>query len=151
MFFHCANTWKSEFKTSSSDFILLTSFTDLTCCTRRPCDCSSVTPPGVNFLFQCFSLDTFGEKKQTLDLFDVVFWTLCSCSLFFTVLRFNLHIFVVYWLLRTHTLVHDGMHTSPPPPTAVVPVKHKLGKVPALFFLKSGWEAVWPFLVCIWF
>lgn len=35
------------------------------------------------------------------------------------------------------TGVHGCMHTHTPPPPLLFPVKDKLGKVPAMFFVKS--------------
>lgn len=61
----------------------------------------------------------------------------------------------IYSMLFTGFYKHMCMTacTQSPPPL-LFPVKHELGKVPALFFLKSWWQVTklfWPFLVCNWF
>lgn len=64
--------------------------------------------------------------------------------------------YIYIYMLFTGFYKHVCMTacTQSPPPPLLSPVKHELGKVPALFFLRSWWQMTklfWPFLVCNWF
>lgn len=64
-----------------------------------------------------------------------------------------IYIYICCLLAFINTCAWLHAHKAPPPPL-LSPVKHELGKVPALFFLRSWWQMTklfWPFLVCNWF